>query len=461
MSTSSASPSVPYSWLQAWENAQPRLLQIQDSLASTTSPSPRVVRVGQLDAELLDQELVQLLKDPLVKALSLVNSVWKARFEPELVLLIQLTLYKFSVWDLGASYGAKLQGLRYTVPNDRNYPKTGSGLPYHTLFAHGTLTLLIPYLHTRLRGHALSYAWPDAPSSDRRRKAWEFLTRLESTHSLFGLLNFIAFLWNGRYRTTVDRLLKLRLAPARRLARRDVSYEFMNRQMVWHAFTEFLLFLLPLINMRGLRRRIAGFSSHITLTSILPRPVRSIIGLISDTDGRTETREHRGKYWALSPSQCAICAENASSNLNLADSANAMTVVASMATYTNTTQTPHERASNAESSTPDAEPPSFPIHNPYVTSCGHTYCYYCVTDRMLRTAEERSGVGSGGTHWECLRCAEPVTGADRFEAEAQGPEYESGVDDDDELDYEYGSEDMEFTDMSGSVGTYSESGLSE
>lgn len=40
-----------------------------------------------------------------------------------------------------------------------------------------------------------------------------------------------------RYRTLVDRLLGLRLAPARRLVKRDVSYEFMNRQMVWHAFT--------------------------------------------------------------------------------------------------------------------------------------------------------------------------------------------------------------------------------
>lgn len=29
----------------------------------------------------------------------------------------------------------------------------------------------------------------------------------------------------------------MRLVPSRRLTKRDVSYEFMNRQMVWHAFT--------------------------------------------------------------------------------------------------------------------------------------------------------------------------------------------------------------------------------
>jgi Pex2 / Pex12 amino terminal region len=42
--------------------------------------------------------------------------------------------------------------------------------------------------------------------------------------------------WN-RYRTLADRLLSIRLVSTRRLIKRDVSYEFMNRQMVWHAFT--------------------------------------------------------------------------------------------------------------------------------------------------------------------------------------------------------------------------------
>ncbi len=40
-----------------------------------------------------------------------------------------------------------------------------------------------------------------------------------------------------RYRTLADRLLHMRLVPSRGQVKRDVSYEFMNRQMVWHAFT--------------------------------------------------------------------------------------------------------------------------------------------------------------------------------------------------------------------------------
>ncbi|KAH9006935.1 hypothetical protein EDB86DRAFT_2769968, partial [Lactarius hatsudake] len=89
------------------------LANAEQSLAGTVSPTPRILRVGQLDAELLDVELVNLLRDPLSKAVGLVNSTLKSRFEPELSLFIQLTLYRLSVWANGASYGAKLQDLEY------------------------------------------------------------------------------------------------------------------------------------------------------------------------------------------------------------------------------------------------------------------------------------------------------------------------------------------------------------
>lgn len=59
-------------WQQAYSSAQPTLSSIRESLGSST-PKPRIMRVGQLDAELLDQELVQLLCEPLKKALNLVN----------------------------------------------------------------------------------------------------------------------------------------------------------------------------------------------------------------------------------------------------------------------------------------------------------------------------------------------------------------------------------------------------
>jgi peroxin-2 len=66
-----ASSSSP--WEDAWNKAQPRLSSIRDTLNANDSPDPRIIRVGQLDSELLDQELVHLLQEPLDRALSLIN----------------------------------------------------------------------------------------------------------------------------------------------------------------------------------------------------------------------------------------------------------------------------------------------------------------------------------------------------------------------------------------------------
>lgn len=56
-----------------WNSAQPKLAEIQASLAKGKLDNPRIIRVGQLDSELLDQELAQLLKEPINKALSLIS----------------------------------------------------------------------------------------------------------------------------------------------------------------------------------------------------------------------------------------------------------------------------------------------------------------------------------------------------------------------------------------------------
>ena len=63
--------SVPSYWQRAWDEAEPRLLQWKS--AAWSPQTLRTLRVGQLDAELLDEELVQLLYQPLMKALSAFN----------------------------------------------------------------------------------------------------------------------------------------------------------------------------------------------------------------------------------------------------------------------------------------------------------------------------------------------------------------------------------------------------
>jgi len=61
------------SWEEIWEKSQSSLEAIRNSVLTLTSPTQRVLRVSQLDAESLDAELVQLLQEPITKAFSVVN----------------------------------------------------------------------------------------------------------------------------------------------------------------------------------------------------------------------------------------------------------------------------------------------------------------------------------------------------------------------------------------------------
>lgn len=70
-----------------------------------------------------------------------------------------------------------------------------------------------------------------------RGKVWRVLQRAETVYGVASLVNLAVFLYDGKYRSVVDRMLCMRLVYARRRVSRDVSFEFQNRQIVWHAFT--------------------------------------------------------------------------------------------------------------------------------------------------------------------------------------------------------------------------------
>jgi len=120
---------------------------------------------------------------------------------------------------------------------------------------------------------------------------------------------------------------------------------------------EFLLFFLPIINTRKLKRSARKAISKLRQLPILPGSLRS--------DEYESSAINKGKYVSLAENQCAICAEDAATLLP---------------------------------AHPSASTRAHPLNTPYVTSCSHTYCYTCIADRMLRAGDE------GEEYWECLRC---------------------------------------------------------
>lgn len=171
------------------------------------------------------------------------------------------------------------------------------------------------------------------------------------------------FLVNGRYRTLIDRILRIRLAPPSNQVSREVSFEYLNRQLVWHAFTEFLLFLLPLVGIGRWRRWIS-------------RAWKKTIATIKSADDDTSITEKQGQLAFLPERTCAICFQEQ----NPTSTSEADILGNSAGGIIGSAQTD--------------------IANPYETiPCGCIYCFVCITEKL--EAEEGEG-------WICLRCGDIV-----------------------------------------------------
>lgn len=142
-------------------------------------------------------------------------------------------------------------------------------------------------------------------------------------------------------------------------------------------------------------------SSSLQPASYLPVPsfIRPMLGLGNKNPAVSGQRERRGPFWSLPPSECAICAEEAAPAI-------ARTIVSDAP----------ERSQDLTASErwmPEVAP-THPLNTPYITSCGHAYCYVCVADKMLRAADD------GDECWECLRCATPVVWTHRADSDVPG-----------------------------------------
>lgn len=299
-------------------------------MASLRTSSLKVMRVSQLDSDILDVELVDILKEQLWSALSLFNPRIKERYEPELLGLLNLVLFKLSVYDSSATYGAQFQNLKYRNERKHSGPLESiaqdAPLTVGQKIAYGVFTVGGQYAWSRLNRHVTAKGWGELDEDDSRNKIYRILEKGEKYWKAFSLVNFLIFLWNGKYRTLIDRLLSMRLVYSKKSMNRQVSFEFLNRQMVWHAFTEFLLFLVPLINIEKLKMKI--------MRTLLPKSY-----LVSSKG-----------FDQLPVNQCAICHDSESTNTN--------------------------------------QIVDLSVHNAYITQCGHQYCYYCIQTKLSVFGDE-------------------------------------------------------------------------
>ncbi|CCU81443.1 peroxisomal biogenesis factor 2 [Blumeria hordei DH14] len=317
-----------------------------------TNPS---FRVGQVDAELLDEELLGLLKMQVGDAFKYFGSHIQNDWAAEIVLVLRSILFKLTIWDHNTTYGAALQNLRYS---DARFKGDALEVPSKLQkLAYGVLSVGGSYAWTRWERWLLRINEEHNSSNRTVAKILKLLQTLDTLHSVVTFTSFLVFLVNGRYRTLLDRILKLRLVPINNQASRQVSFEYLNRQLVWHAITEFLLFLLPLVGISRWKRWISR---------IWKKTKSMIMYGVED-----ESLVTSGELGFLPERTCAICYQSQNS---ISSSNNEMIL-------------------NQSSGQQD-------ITNPYESiPCGCLYCFVCLA--TILEAEQEDG-------WKCLRCGKEV-----------------------------------------------------
>jgi len=204
--------------------------------------------------------------------------------------------------------------------------------------------------------------WGGFPESDWHRRVYVLFRRLEHMYQACNILNFLCFLRWGRYRTLLERVLLLRLVYVRSRVARQVSFEFMNQQLAWQSLSEFMLFLLPLINFAAIGRGALWAGRLVGL--VAPAPKRRAMAA-GEVEGRVIDV---ADALALGCPYCSL--------------------------------------------KPACQPT---VAHP----CGHIFCYYCLSSNRL--AEAQLSSSSSGQHgsgplrairaeYSCPACQQAITG---------------------------------------------------
>ncbi|KAF6263305.1 Pex12 amino terminal region-domain-containing protein [Scenedesmus sp. NREL 46B-D3] len=242
---------------------------------------------------------------------------------PELNLLLASLVYWLSIWQGRASPGSELMNLRYR--NEHAMEATaaaaaaaagsassstslssavqppwlqggrtgidGPGLSQQQKLGYAAAFVGLPYLWLRLQRLAAQREWGQRQDDRLGLAAWRLLRGADAAHKVGHLLNLWVFLYQGKYRTLTERLLGARLVYKQPNMSRLISFEYLNRQLVWQELSEFLLFLLPLINVAKVKQFIL---------KLLPRVPAVAAGGGSGVGNGTGQYPLAGKEWSSS-----------------------------------------------------------------------------------------------------------------------------------------------------------------
>jgi peroxin-2 len=286
-------------WAKTFEDWLPKVKEYDTGIQALGKDSGvKVLRVNQLDALVLDSEVAMLLQMQLKRVCTgthLISSETFKYFEPEADMFVWLVVYGGSILLNRPTPGNIFMNLKYR--NDRMFQNARSRGAMTLPGDEPTMsqrvkwiiaTTIFPWVWKRTRRTLRAFGWAKRPSEadigqavgaaepsvdggrengamvgsediEQRRskhywgvwkhRVWKLLGFLESLYQIARFANFVMFLRTGTFRSLIDRVLRMRLVYARDAGSRQLSFEYLNRNLLFNSIQEFSLFILPLINL--------------------------------------------------------------------------------------------------------------------------------------------------------------------------------------------------------------------
>ncbi|XP_062559363.1 peroxisome biogenesis factor 2-like [Armigeres subalbatus] len=194
-----------------------------------------VPRVNQLDSIQLDIEIVNILRNQVHSVLRNLPPGLLSRFQPEINLLTDSTLWGLSVRKSFATFGQQMLSITY----EQDQLSAGK------LKAHYALTVALGYLKELIQFRLTGVTFLQ-----------RMITIVENCLTCLNFINFFRFLRTGRKPSLVDYVLRLEHHSMDGAKRRTVGYSYMTRELIWSGFMELLGFTIPIVNYHALKRRL-------------------------------------------------------------------------------------------------------------------------------------------------------------------------------------------------------------
>ena len=310
-------PQLQEQWERDWRKPADDLHRFSD-FSKGTLPKGLAPRVSQLDSSVLDNEVEDLIAGDLLQSLSsgLLSEERIDAWKPEILAAVRTAIWAVTVGRKGCTYGSDLQNFHFT-PQSFTFAKK---------VIHFSLSVGLPWLCARLEREMSRRKWwaplddtvnddddDDSINSDNEKDEkdqekkigteidsnksemktqsksnlfnpdylkyflWRSFHSAETIVRTASVVNFLVFLFQGKYPTLVSRILHLEPVPTNPNIRRSLLYDQMNRQLFWEGFSEVALLTLPLLRSKAVRR----FTARVA-RKVRGLPVLKLVGLIGD-----------------------------------------------------------------------------------------------------------------------------------------------------------------------------------